>query len=1579
MKNKKIEQAIKALPAKSSKELKEFTKNFFAHVSDEDMKLLDVRTMVNTAMVHFDMYKKRKKGEVIVNVHTPSLDSKDKDWDIGRTIIDFSSDDMVFLIDSITASLTRKGYSIYLLFNSHIDEKNGKVHIHIQLKNILHKQDAKSLENILHCVVDDVSYATRDWRAMREEILKSKESLKNAPKKYPIEEYKSFLDYLYNDNFTLLGYRKYNLSQKKDKVISEIIKGESLGVLSDEKKPVYINFNRDGLSDYMQELRMNMPPVTVSKINKRSTVHRCVPMDAIAVKRYDDKGNVIGENIFVGLFTSVTYSRSVEDIPLLSHKVNRVMEISKFRPNSHEYRALKHILEKYPRDELFQISEEDLFEICKGIMRLQERKGVALYTRPDPFGRYVSCLVYIPRDRFNTNIRIDIQKILESELNGKCTNFHTTLDDSPLARVLFIISKKESDLKLDYDRKALESKIQEASRSWSEKFADTIYSQYKVEDKSLYYIKRYSNAFTVAYQDRFKPHHAVMDIEKIEEVIRTGKIALQLFRPKDITKVRLKIYNKDNFFALSDILPILQNMGLRVISEIPYKISPEDVDCCVWINDFRMEILSDKHVEIKDIKDIFVNALSAILDNRAENDSLNQLAILGNMTWREISIIRMYLRYLRQANLPYSLEYMQNAITENPHIARKLADLFKTRHNHELKGSRDKKYNNIKNGIENDLQNVHSLDFDRIIKSVVSVIDATLRTNYFLKDSNGNKKSYISVKIDSKSVSFLPNPKPYREIYVYSPKIEGIHLRGDKVARGGLRWSDRHEDFRTEILDLMKAQMVKNAVIVPMGSKGGFVVKQPPKEGGRDAYIAEGIECYKTFLRGLLDITDNRKGNKVIPPKGIVRIDGDDPYLVVAADKGTATFSDIANSISLDYDFWLGDAFASGGSAGYDHKKMGITARGAWESVKRHFRELNHNTQTTEFDVIGVGDMGGDVFGNGMLLSDKIKLIGAFNHLHIFCDPNPDVAVSFAERKRLFDNVKGWDEYNLKKLSKGGRIFNRSDKSLKLTEEIKKKFNITEDELSPNDLIRYMLKAKVDLLWFGGIGTYIKSSKESNSDVGDKTNDILRINANELRAKVIGEGANLAITQAARIEFAKNGGKVNADFIDNSGGVDSSDHEVNIKILFTDIMEDSSKGIDISKRNKILEQMTDEIVEHVLRNNYQQAQAISLMELNAVDNLQHHSEFIEKMEKAGVIDRELEVLPSEEEIEEIKLRGKGLTRPEISVLQAYAKIELTKELLKTDVPDNDHSLKWLLDYFPSLLHKKYAKEINKHMLKREIIATTMSNGLVNRLGLTFVQEKKDKTGASVADIAVAYFVVKEAFDLKPIFEQIEALDYKIPAKVQLCAMNEISKTVEREVIWFLTRLGRDIDLDKDVKLFSGGVRELKKTLNSSIDIALGKEIDMRVKAWQVDGLPEELAKQIALMPVLSSAFDIIRIANDRNAPIKHTAKIYFELGEYFHINWLRKQAKYIKGDTKWSSDALDGIIDHLYGCQAGLTISILNDEKTVNERTVSEWLAKRGHQAVQIKEMFDEIRKNAKVDLSILVIAEQRLRNLYGG
>ncbi|MDX1582890.1 MAG: NAD-glutamate dehydrogenase, partial [Thermoanaerobaculia bacterium] len=1036
-------------------------------------------------------------------------------------------------------------------------------------------------------------------------------------------------------------------------------------------------------------------------------------------------------------------------------------------------------------------------------------------------------------------------------------------------------------------------------------------------------------------------------------------------------EIRCKFINTGTPLSLSDVVPRLENMGLKVQMAVPYEVRPDHGEP-VRIRDFQVST-PGAEIDIDDVKEKFEEAFSRAWEGYVEDDGFNRLVICAGLDWSEILILRAYCKFLRQIGVTFSESYMQSTLANNPEIAANLVALFKTLFDPSHGDDFSESARKIREEILASLDSVTIVDEDRILRHYLNLIDATLRTNYFQRDQDGERKSYLSLKFDSQKIKEMPKPRPKFEIFVYSPRFEGVHLRAGQVARGGLRWSDRREDFRREILGLMKAQVVKNAVIVPVGSKGGFVLKQAPSSSDREAFMAEGVECYRNFLRGLLDLTDNLVDGTVVPPDAVVRRDEDDTYLVVAADKGTATFSDIANSISDEYRFWLGDAFASGGSAGYDHKKMGITARGAWEAVKRHFRELGVDTQSENFSVVGVGDMSGDVFGNGMLLSEHIRLIAAFNHLHIFVDPDPDPQRSWQERKRLFDLSRStWKDYDPEVLSHGGAVFDRTAKVLTISPEVMDLFGLTSEEVTPNELIQAILRARADLLWLGGIGTYVKASYESDADAQDRTNDPLRVNANELRVRVVGEGANLGLTQGGRIEFALNGGKINTDAIDNSAGVDTSDHEVNIKILLDDVRRQEKLGRD--DRDALLAEMTDDVAQLVLRDNYQQTQAISVTEALGIEVLDHQARLMKMLEKAGRLDRRLEGLPDEETIAERQAASVGLTRPEISVLLAYSKIWIYQELLESDLPDDPLLVEDLLLYFPEQLREKYRDVIERHRLRREIIATYVTNSMVNRVGPSFVSHLIEETGRSVSAIARAYTISRESFGMRNTWRKIERLDNRVPASLQISMLIEMGKLIERTTLWFL-RTGEGLDISETEQEYRARIMSLARSLDDTLPAEQLESLRQRARDREALGIPKALAHRLASLDIVGSFPDIVRISSEVDRGVKETGRVYFELGSRLEFDTLREAAESVGAKSPWQRAAVAGIVEDLFAYQADLTSKILMGSNNGDAaEAIDEWFTLRPDVMDRTENLLSEIRSASSIDLAVLSVATRQLR-----
>ena len=1593
---KVAERAQERLEGERGKSAERFIRLFYANVPPDDILNESPDNLYGAALTLWSFGQARTPGEAKVRAHNPR--PEEQGWHSSHTIVEIINDDMPFLVDSVTAALNGLGVEVYLVVHPILGVKRdakGKVtslsdsvakgkgqaresFMHIQISEqpaARHDEITKRLDQVLH----DVRAAVDDWQAMRAQLQNLVKRLETSPPPLPkaeIDEGVAFLKWLDDDHFTFLGCREYRFEGEGDAAVARVLPESGMGILRDEQVSVFDGLrNLGALPGEVRDFVTQPVLLRCTKANRRATVHRPVHMDTVAIKCFDKKGKVLGERLYIGLFTSVAYSRSPRAIPLLRQKIDRVAERTGFAPNSHDGKALMHILETFPRDELFQIGEDELYDMALGILHLQERQRIALFVRRDHFERFVSCLVFVPRDRYDTALRRRLQTILAEGFSGEVSAFTTHLSDAALARLHVIIKTTPGKVPVA-DLEALEARLVEAGRSWADRLQQALVEAHG-EEQGLRLLQRYAQAFPANYVEHFTVQTAVFDIARIEQAL-SGDLAMNLYRPIEAQddELRFKVYVNAAPVPLSDILPMLENMGLKVMSEIPYDVRPKGEPEPVWMHDFAMRTHGGSTIDIAPVKDIFHEAFDAVWHGGMQDDGFNKLVLHAGLNAREVLVLRTYCKYLRQAAIPFSQEYMEQTLSQHPHIARLLVDLFLARFARGADNAPDKDPAELVAGIEKALEAVSNLDDDRIIRRYLNCIESTLRTNYMQSGPDGGPKPYLSIKFDSQKLEELPAPRPFREIFVYSPRFEGVHLRFGMVARGGLRWSDRREDFRTEILGLVKAQQVKNSVIVPVGSKGGFVLKEPPPpEAGREALLEEGIACYKMFISGLLDITDNLAGPDLVPPPNVVRRDGDDPYLVVAADKGTATFSDIANGVSAEYGFWLGDAFASGGSAGYDHKKMGITARGAWECVKRHFRELGKDIQTQDFSVVGVGDMSGDVFGNGMLLSKHIRLLGAFNHMHIFIDPNPDIAASWAERKRLFDLPRSaWSDYDAKLISKGGGVFERKAKSIPVSPEMKVCFGLDVDKIAPNDLLRAMLKADVELLWFGGIGTYVKASHESNLDAGDRANDAIRVNARDLHAKVVGEGANLGMTQRGRIEFALAGGHLNTDSIDNSAGVDCSDHEVNIKILLGDVV--AAGDMTLKQRDALLVKMTDEVAELVLRDNYLQTQSITVTSSLGAHLLDRLARFMRTLEKAGRLDRANEYLPDDETVAERLAAGLGLVRPELAILLSYSKITLYDEILASDLPDDPYMVEDLTEYFPTPLRERFTDQIARHRLRREIIATVVTNDMVNRVGITFVHEVKEKTGFMAAEIARAYMIACEVFGIRDLYNQIEALDNQVPAANQTLMLTECGRLIERVTVWFLRHAVRPLDIEKEVSAYKAEVAAIAENLGSLLHESDAAALADRAAKLTAVTVPEALAQRIAALPILYAACDIVRIAQGSSLAGLDVGKAYFAVGARFGFDWLRRAAGRLPSDSAWAKLAVTAIVDDLYGHQGALTSRVVNGSGKLDApgANIDIWSEGRRPLVARTDQLLGELQAAGTPDLAMLAVANRQLR-----
>ncbi|NJP80701.1 NAD-glutamate dehydrogenase, partial [Streptomyces sp. AA8] len=1324
--------------------------------------------------------------------------------------------------------------------------------------------------------------------------------------------------------------------------------------------------------------------LVLTKANSRATVHRPSYLDYVGVKKFDADGNVTGERRFLGLFSSAAYTESVRRVPVVRRKVQQVLADAGFTPDSHDGRDLLQILETYPRDELFQIAAEQLRSIATSVLYLQERRRLRLYLRQEEYGRYYSALVYLPRDRYTTGVRLRLIDILKEELGGSSVDFTAWNTESVLSRLHFVV-RVEPGATLreltDADADRIEARLVEAARSWADGFAETLTAEVG-EERAAELLRRYGQAFPEGYKADHSPRSAVSDLGHLEKLTVAGgdrDFELSLYEPVGAApgERRFKIYRTGEPVSLSAVLPVLHRLGVEVVDERPYELRCSD-RTTAWIYDFGLRM--PERIEGDDARIRFQEAFAAVWTGAAENDNFNNLVLRAGLDWRQAMVLRAYAKYLRQAAWPFSQAYMEDTLSNNVHTTRLLVNLFEARMSPALQRAGNELIDGLLEELDGALDQVASLDEDRILRAFLTVIKATLRTNHFQRNADGTPRPYLSLKLDPQAIPELPAPRPAFEIWVYSPRVEGVHLRFGKVARGGLRWSDRREDFRTEILGLVKAQMVKNTVIVPVGAKGGFVGKRLPDPSvDRDAWLAEGIASYKTFISGLLDITDNMVGGEVVPPKDVVRHDEDDTYLVVAADKGTATFSDIANEVAQSYGFWLGDAFASGGSAGYDHKGMGITARGAWESVKRHFRELGHNTQTQDFTVVGVGDMSGDVFGNGMLLSEHIRLVAAFDHRHIFIDPTPDAAVSYAERRRLFELPRSsWADYNTELLSQGGGIHPRTAKSIPVNAHVRQALGIEQGitKMTPAELMKAILRAQVDLLWNGGIGTYVKASSESHADVGDKANDAIRVDGQDLRVKVVGEGGNLGLTQLGRIEFASNGGRINTDAIDNSAGVDTSDHEVNIKILLNALVIDGD--MTVKQRNKLLAEMTDEVGELVLRNNYAQNVALANAVEQAPSLLHAHQRIMRRLGRDGHLDRALEFLPNDRLIRERLSAGRGLTQPELAVLLAYIKITTAEELLGTGLPDDPYLERLLHAYFPQALRTGFAEQVDAHALRREIITTVLVNDTVNSGGSTFLHRLREETGASLEEIVRAQAAARAIFELGSVWDAVEGLDNVVAADVQTRIRLHSRRLVERGTRWLLNNRPQPLELAGTIEFFHDGVAkvwaELPKLLKGA-DMEWWQSIrDELVDA----GVPDELAVRVAGFSSVFPALDVVAVADRAGKEPLDVAEVYYDLGDRLHITQLMDRIIELPRADRWQSMARASIREDLYAAHAALTADILSvgNGSSTPEQRFQAWEEKNAAILSRARTTLDEIHGSDAFDLANLSVAMRTMRTL---
>ncbi len=1584
--DKLLEELSSQVKPEQLTSLKDFVYRFYSMDTRKDLLGDDRRQLLSSTLSFWNFMQSHDLSCPKIEIINPN--HAHHGWHSTHSVIRIMHRDMPFLVDSVRMKLNDYGTEIHLIRNGSFECLRNLHHemafsggeqvnaareafIYVEIDRIESEEELADLQEQLVAVLADVVRVVDDHKPIRNKVAALVDSIDESEP----GEVREFLEWLLSDNFTFLGFEELRVVQRGDKNAVVRSPDSLLGLLRPMSQGEVGRLELEPFAE--KDFFQHQERLSFSKAAARSSVHRPAYPDFISVRQFDENGHIISESRIVGLFTSPVYRKSPLNIPYICHKIQAIIARSGLKPNSHHGKELYQILEIFPRDELFQTPQDQLYETVMAILRIQERKQVKIFIRQDAYGPFCSVLVFVPRDIYSTSFRTRVEGILRNRLQAIDSEFTTYFSESILARVHFILKLRG---RVDYNRKSINEEIALAALSWEDDFSSAALESYG-EAKGNQLVSSYAEGFSAGYREAFSPQSALEDVRHFEEIKNGFPLSMCFYRSLNDKpgQIHFKLYHFVEPLPLADQIPIIENLGLRVLGEYPYVVRKSNGEV-IWIHDFLLSLGENAEVDIQKIAPVFREAFEKVWTNQAENDRFNRLVLAAGMSWRKVTMLRACARYLKQIRLGFSQTYIAETLCNNIAITQMLVELFEVRFDPAIdlsKTQRLAKQQQIQKSILEALDDVTVLSEDHVIRRLQSVISAILRTNFYQDDEQGQPKPYISLKLSPRDIEGIPKPTPMYEIFVYSPRVEGVHLRGGKVARGGLRWSDRIEDFRTEVLGLVKAQQVKNALIVPVGAKGGFAPKQLPAPSNREAFLAEGVDCYKTFIRALLDVSDNLVEGEVVHPSQVVHYDDDDFYLVVAADKGTATFSDIANQIAEEYGFWLGDAFASGGSAGYDHKKMGITAKGAWVSVQRHFREKGIDVQSDTVSVIGIGDMAGDVFGNGTLLSESIALVAAFNHMHIFVDPKPDPDVSYLERKRLFELPRSsWQDYDASLISNGGGIFSRSAKSIPISLEMKEKFDIKSNRLTPNELIRALLRAPVDLIWNGGIGTYIKAVTESHADVGDKANDPLRINGCELRAQVVGEGGNLGLTQLGRVEYALQDGAMNTDFIDNSAGVDCSDHEVNIKILLNDVV--ASGDMTTKQRNELLEAMTEDVSSLVLMNNYRQAQAISLAQAEVKYKMEEYRRFIEYLEGLGKLDRAIEFLPDNEALAERESAGQTLTRPELSLLISYSKSDLKEELLKSDIIDDEYLVQELSTAFPKVLVDRFKSEMAHHRLRNEIISTQVANRLVDMMGITYVHRLQQTTGAGAAEIARAFLVSRDVFYIEKYWEQIESLDNKIPSELQSQMMASLIKLARRASRWFLRVKRQELVASECVSHYCPRVQSFIVCFADYLGEKEKQLLDEKINRMTENGAPEDLALLVAGHRYLLSALPVIQASDQRGKPLEKVARTYFAVGQRLELEWYNNELGAFDAVNHWQSLATDSVRDELSWQQRELTIALLNMPESSEdlEKQLDQWMMQHHPLVTRWQGILNEIRSANQPDLAMFTVANRELLDL---
>ena len=1563
----------------------EFLTAYYAGLADEDHEIHSPRALVEIALRHYELGAQRRPGELRLRVTAAAAGGSG-----AHTLVETVNDDMPHLVDTLTLTARAHRLAVHLTVHpvlrvrrdaagrlrglaGETDGAPGESWILLEIDPITDPERIARLEEDLRRNLGDTRLVHEDEAAMHERLRAIRADLARVPPPVPEEdlrETQGFLRWLDEGAFALHGYRRYDIRSEKDGTWLVREPGTGLGILRHDRGE-----DRRRLSPDLARRARLRQTVVVTKANAFATVHRRAILDYIGLRRFDERGRVVGEDRFLGLFTTAALRSHPSEIPGARLKITTVLQRSGFAPESHAGRRLREILDTLPLAELLQATSSELYRLALAVLAIQERDTTRLFLRRDVFGRYLSALVYLPRERYTARVRERIGETLQQGLDGQEVESEIWLSGSNHARLHLTLRLAGPPPNRGHHA-ALERAVQEATRNWSDEVRALLREE-RGERQGTELFDRYAARVPAVYQDDVKPRAALFDIAKMENLGPERPVALSLYRPKHAAppSLRFKLFHWERALAISDTLPLLENLGFRVLAEHPYEIPLADGPR-IWIHDFELVPEPADGPDPLGGLAALEEAFLAVREGRAENDGFNRLIAHAGLGWRQAALLRSIARYLVQTGVAFTPATMERVLDAHPDLARLLVALFEARFDPARDPeARSSEAARLDTEIERGLEAVVSSDEDRVLRAFAAVVRAALRTNYY--QASFTEQNFLSYKLDPSRLPDLPLPRPMFEIFVYAPEVEAVHLRGGRIARGGIRWSDRREDFRTEILGLMKAQVVKNTVIVPTGAKGGFYVKNLAAGLDRETVLARGIAAYRIFIRGLLALTDNVVGGRLVPPEKTVRYDDDDPYLVVAADKGTASFSDIANALSAEYGFWLGDAFASGGSVGYDHKKMGITARGAWESVRLHFHDLGIDPDRDVFTAIGIGDMSGDVFGNGLLLSRRIRLVAAFNHQHIFIDPDPDPETSYEERRRLFDLPRsGWNDYDTARLSKGGGIYPRDAKHLRLSPEARTALGLEgpSGPLTPTEVVRAILKAPVDLFWNGGIGTYVKASGESHLDVGDRSNDAVRVNGRELRARVVAEGGNLGFTQRGRVEYALQGGRLYTDFIDNSAGVDTSDHEVNIKILLSTVAE--RRRIGARGRAALLASMTDEVAALVLRDNFEQALALALANAYAPLRFDEHVFLMRHLERQGLLQRQLEGLPSGDELAARRAQGKGFTRPELAVLLSYSKIALVHEILGSDAVDDPHLARELVLYFPALLRRRYAEDMPRHRLAREIVATALTNRMLNHMGPTFAVRMHEDTGATTGEITRAFAAAAALTETDALRAMLRARTTATPLAVELEILHTSASVLRHMTRWFLHHHRTDLGVSALIESYGTAFAGYCKGVDGFLTEEGRAHLEERASRLAEQGLPGAWARLLAGLPYWYRALDIVALAHARRKPWEEVARRHFLVERRLELDWIRERIEGLPVAGHWQATARIGLREELYRQQRRLADALLATGERDPDEAFARWAEERTSRLEHFARVLIDMKASPAIDHATLSVAVQELHKI---